>query len=130
VLPVYYSIVRRAMAMPLLAVFAGVSKRKSMIEDTSVAGESANDSTPSHDEERMALRWRRAILKLSETLMDAAGERSDLSPILMEAMHNALEKLLVYGEEDDLMTLEEWLSEENPDAEESSPQERSSSPDR
>ncbi len=77
-------------------------------------------------EEQMALRWRRAILKLSETLMDAAGERSDLSPILMEAMHNALEKLLVYGEEDDLMTLEEWLSEESPDSEESSAMEPSS----
>ena len=63
-------------------------------------------------EEQMALRWRRAILKLSETLMSAADERSDLSPILMEAMHNALEKLLVYGEERDLMILEEWLSQE------------------
>jgi hypothetical protein len=104
-------------------VFAGVSrvlKRKSMTDDTSIAGESAAADSASQDEEIIALRWRRAILKLSETLMDAAGERSDLSPILMEAMHNALEKLLVYGEEDDLMTLEEWLSEESPDSEEHS----------
>lgn len=62
-------------------------------------------------EERTALRWRRAILRLSETLLSAADERSDLSPILLEAMHNALENLLVYGEEDDLMALEEWLVE-------------------
>ena len=91
-----------------------------MTDDTSIAGESAAADSASQDEEIIALRWRRAILKLSETLMDAAGERSDLSPILMEAMHNALEKLLVYGEEDDLMTLEEWLSEESPDSEEHS----------
>jgi hypothetical protein len=89
-----------------------------MIEDIPVMGGTAAEGTASRDEEKMALRWRRAILKLSETLMDAAGERSDLSPILMEAMHNALEKLLVYGEEDDLMTLEEWLSEESPDSQE------------
>lgn len=64
-------------------------------------------------EETMALRWRSAILRLSETFMDAADERSDLSPYLLEAMHNALNNLLVYGEADDLMVLEEWLSMED-----------------
>ena len=63
-------------------------------------------------EEEHALRWRRAILRLSETFMDAADERRDLSPILLEAMHNALDNLLVYGEAGDLMVLEEWLSME------------------
>jgi hypothetical protein len=71
------------------------------------AAPSASDFT---DEDRLALRWRKAILRLSENFMDAAGERSDLSPILMEAMHNALDNLLVYGEATDLMVLEEWLS--------------------
>jgi hypothetical protein len=63
-------------------------------------------------EETHALRWRRAILRLSEAFMDAADERRDLSPILLEALHNALDNLLVYGEADDLMVLEEWLSME------------------
>ncbi len=70
-----------------------------------------NTSLGNDLEERTALRWRRAILRLSETLLSAADERSDLSPILLEAMHNALENLLVYGEEHDLMALEEWLIE-------------------
>lgn len=63
-------------------------------------------------EETHALRWRSAILRLSEAFMDAADERRDLSPILLEALHNALDNLLVYGEADDLMVLEEWLSME------------------
>jgi hypothetical protein len=63
-------------------------------------------------EETHALRWRKAILRLSEAFMDAADERKDLSPILLEALHNALDNLLVYGEAGDLMVLEEWLSME------------------
>lgn len=64
-------------------------------------------------EEENALRWRRAILRLSEAFMDAADERRELSPILLEALHNALDNLLVHGEAGDLMTLEEWLSMES-----------------
>ncbi len=84
--------------------------------DAASSGESherdnRNTSIGNDLEERTALRWRRAILRLSETLLSAADERQDLSPILLEAMHNALENLLVYGEEHDLMALEEWLIE-------------------
>ncbi len=67
------------------------------------------------DQDKNAARWRRAILNLSETLLSACDERRDLSPFLMEAMHSALENLLVYGEADDLLALEEWLNEEKPD---------------
>ncbi|HEX8552098.1 MAG TPA: hypothetical protein VF681_11160 [Abditibacteriaceae bacterium] len=69
------------------------------------------DDNPSQ-EEAHAIRWRRAILRLSEAFMDAADERQDLSPILLEALHNALDNLLFYGESGDLMVLEEWLSME------------------
>jgi hypothetical protein len=72
---------------------------------------------PSPDEEiddLAALRWRRALLRLSETFLDAAEERRDLSPILLGALHNALEELLIHGKEDDLMALEEWLGHEAP----------------
>jgi hypothetical protein len=61
-----------------------------------------------------ALRWRQALLRLSETFLDAAEERRDLSPILLGALHNALEQLLIHGHEDDLMALEEWLGHEAP----------------
>jgi len=70
-------------------------------------------TVPDDLNDEVALRWRRAILRLSETFLDAAGERSDLSPFLLEAMHNALNNLLVYGEAGDLMALEEWLSMED-----------------
>ena len=70
------------------------------------------DSGASANEETHALRWRSAILRLSSAFMDAADERRDLSPILLEALHNALDNLLVYGEADDLLVLEEWLSME------------------
>ena len=79
----------------------------------SVAGASAGNATWDEDEQQDALRWRRAILKLSETLLSAAAEHRSLSPIFMEAMHYALENLLIYGDERDLMALEEWLNEEN-----------------
>lgn len=76
--------------------------------------ESASVESPTWDEneQQNALRWRRAILKLSETLLSAADEHRHLSPIFLEAMHCALENLLVYGDERDLMALEEWLTEE------------------
>lgn len=61
-----------------------------------------------------ALRWRLALLRLSETFLDAAQERRDLSPILLSALQNALEQLLVHGDEADLMALEDWLGHEPP----------------
>jgi hypothetical protein len=70
------------------------------------------DSTPTSEEEALALRWRKTILRLSEAFMDAADERTDLSPFLLEALHNALDNLLVYGDADDLLAIEEWLSME------------------
>lgn len=78
-------------------------------------GEGSSPAAASaEDQDKNAARWRRAILNLSETLLSACDERQDLSPFLMEAMHSALENLLVYGEADDLMALEEWLNEEKP----------------
>lgn len=74
-----------------------------------------NDDDGFEDDEA-ALRWRHALLRLSETFLDAAEERRDLSPILLGALHNALEQLLIHGEEADLMALEDWLSHEAPDA--------------
>jgi hypothetical protein len=73
---------------------------------------SAGNLTWDEDEQQNALRWRCAILKLSETLLSAADEHRHMSPIFLEAMHYALENLLVYGDERDLMALEEWLTEE------------------
>ena len=81
------------------------------------AGRESTDANDAGiDESEAALRWRRALLRLSENFMSAADERSDLSPILLGALHNALEQLLIYGEEGDLMALEEWLSEGEPTA--------------
>jgi hypothetical protein len=68
------------------------------------------------EDDEAALRWRRALLRLSETFLDAAQERRDLSPFLLSALQNALEQLLVHGEEADLMALEEWLGHEAPPA--------------
>ena len=72
------------------------------------------DADDFFEDDEAALRWRRALLRLSETFLDAAEERRDLSPILLGALHNALEQLLIHGEEDDLMALEDWLSHEAP----------------
>jgi hypothetical protein len=77
-----------------------------------IANNGTVNSVWNEDEQQNALRWRRAILKLSETLLTAADEHRELSPFLLEAMHYALENLLVYGDERDLMALEEWLVEE------------------
>jgi hypothetical protein len=65
-------------------------------------------------DDQAALRWRQALLRLSETFLDAAEERRDLSPILLGALHNALEELLIRGNEEDLMALEDWLGHEAP----------------
>ena len=71
------------------------------------------DDRATAEEEAAARRWREIILKLSDTLREAADQRSDFSLFLMEALHNALENLLLLGQEADLIALEEWLDHEN-----------------
>ena len=65
------------------------------------------------NEEEAAKHWRRVLLKLSNNLNAASMERADLSPVLMDALHHALEKLLLLGDEADLMALEEWVDMEH-----------------
>ena len=57
------------------------------------------------------LRYRRAILRLSEAMVCAADQRVDLSPLLLEALSSALENLLLYGDVRALESLEEWLDD-------------------
>lgn len=56
------------------------------------------------------MRWRDAILGLSQTLLETAAERRDLSPILLASLHHALSRLLIYGDERELQSLELWLA--------------------
>lgn len=70
---------------------------------------------PDDDEEQFFERSRRAILRLSSNLLQAAEHRSDFAPFLLEAMHNAMTNLLEHGDEHDLLLLEQWLDEENAD---------------
>lgn len=77
----------------------------------------ASSSFPSHlacesDEERTALRWRSTVLRLSDHFTATAAAHPDLAPVLLEALGNALEQLLLFGRERDLALLEEWLDEE------------------
>jgi hypothetical protein len=77
----------------------------------------ANNSYPSHvatnnDEERTALRWRSTVLRLSDHFTATAAAHPALAPVLLEALGNALEQLLLFGRERDLTLLEEWLDEE------------------
>lgn len=65
------------------------------------------------DEEQSFERSRRAILRLSANLLQAAEQRSEFAPFLLEAMHNAMSNLLEHGDERDLLLLEQWLDEEN-----------------
>ena len=72
------------------------------------AGESAEDQ---------ALRWRRTLLRLSDNFGAAAAAQPRLAPVLMELLCTALEQLLLFGRESDLMALDDWLSHENPGGE-------------
>jgi hypothetical protein len=56
------------------------------------------------------LRWRDAILRLSQTLLETAAQHRDLSPILLASLHHALSRLLIYGDERELQALELWLA--------------------
>lgn len=67
-------------------------------------------------EEEISLRWRRSILHLSSNLQSAATQRSDLAPILMEALNHALVELFERGNDHYLDELEEWLSYEEQSA--------------
>jgi hypothetical protein len=56
-------------------------------------------------------RWRRVVLRMSDTFAAAAVSQPELAPYLLEAMGHALEQLLLFGREKDLDMLDEWLSE-------------------
>lgn len=88
-----------------------LARQSEITEDQSVVIPNDLDDEIFEDD-AAALRWRHALLRLSETFLDAAEERRDLSPILLGALHNALEQLLIHGEEADLMALEDWLGHE------------------
>ncbi len=56
------------------------------------------------------LRWRRVVLNLSDEFSRAAQRHPHLAPIFMEAMGNLLEQLLLFGREEDVIALDEWLN--------------------
>jgi hypothetical protein len=72
----------------------------------SVAGASAGNATWDEDEQQM-LYAGACHSKIIETLLSAPTSTA-LVAHFQEAMHYALENLLVYGDERDLMALEEW----------------------
>lgn len=57
-------------------------------------------------------RWRRVVLHMTDRFSAAAVAQPHLSPYLMEAMGHALEQLLLFGRERDLIALDEWLNED------------------
>jgi len=68
-------------------------------------------------DEEQAARWRRVVLHLSDCFSSSAACHPHLAPYLLEALGNALEQLLLFGRERDLILLDEWLSEERTHAE-------------
>lgn len=69
-------------------------------------------STALRVDDQEAARWRRVVLRLSECFSNAAAGNPRLAPFLLEALGNALEQLLLFGRERDLLLLDEWLEEE------------------
>lgn len=61
------------------------------------------------EEGQAVLRWRRVVLHLSDEFSRAAQRHPHLAPIFMEAMGNLLEQLLLFGREEDVIALDEWL---------------------
>ena len=61
------------------------------------------------EESEAVLRWRRVVLSLSDEFSRAAQRHPHLAPIFMEAMGNLLEQLLLFGREEDVLALDEWL---------------------
>lgn len=68
-------------------------------------------SETTESEEASLRRWRRVVLRMSDTFSAAAVSHPELAPFLLEAMGHALEQLLLFGREKDLDMLDEWLSE-------------------
>jgi len=64
------------------------------------------------EEDRLASRWRHVILELAADFVEVSDLRNDLSPILMNALLHVMEQLLLFGDEEDLTAIEEWLDTE------------------
>ena len=65
-----------------------------------------------YDEDHTAMRWRRTMLRLSDHFTSTATAHPELASVLLEALGNSLEQLLLFGRQRDLEMLEEWLDEE------------------
>lgn len=84
---------------PLIAAFAGPK------------GPCDYSVPPSDSDEPDLRRWRRVVLRMSDSFSAAAVSQPHLAPYLLEAMGHALEQLLLFGREKDLDMLDEWLNE-------------------
>ena len=72
---------------------------------------SYKDRLEMDNERAAALRWRTAVLRLSETMAHASRQKPELAPILREALDCAVERLLTCGCDHQLTMLESWLAE-------------------
>jgi hypothetical protein len=89
---------------------AVVREMKAMASARPLAGAgSAGHWLP--EAERTVLRWRGTVLRLSDHFTATAAAHPHLAAVLLEALGNALEQLLLFGREDDLALLEAWLDE-------------------
>jgi hypothetical protein len=58
---------------------------------------------------RLAKLWRTVLIDLSSTFTQAAATSPHLASVLLEALDNSLEHLLLFGKESDLLALQEWM---------------------
>ena len=58
---------------------------------------------------RVAKLWRTVLIDLSSTFTQAAATSPRLASVLLEALDNSLEHLLLFGKEGDLLALQEWM---------------------
>lgn len=78
-------------------------------EEVAQTPEYTPDKSDGTAEGDAVLRWRRVVLHLSDEFSRAAQRHPHLAPIFMEAMGNLLEQLLLFGREEDVEALDEWL---------------------
>ena len=66
---------------------------------------------PQMGSENWCLCWRQLTLELTATLKNAARAHPEMAPIFMESLANALEYLLLFGDQDDFEALSQWLQD-------------------
>jgi hypothetical protein len=105
--PSWRSVVDDPLSKPV--IFDGLTSTSSVFSLWMSGASSGAYAVEENEWLRLAKLWRTVLIDLSSTFTQAAATSPQLASVLLEALDNSLEHLLLFGKESDLLALQEWM---------------------